>query len=740
MPCIYLTQTEKMAFPHFRQLDKMDCGPTCLRMIAEFYGKSYSLQYLREHCYLDREGVSLEGICEGAEHIGMNNFAAMLPFQSEEEEGGGLVDAPLPAVVHWNQNHFVVVYKINKKYVWVADPGKGKIKYKISEFKKHWLGGKETGIALLLEPTPEFYTQEGETLNRTGLTFLFKYLRPYRKLIIQLLFGLLFGSMLQLIFPFLTQSIVDVGIENQNINFIYLILGAQLMLFLSQASVGIIQNWILLHIGTRVNIALLSDFLFKLMRLPIAFFDTKMTGDLLQRIQDHKRIELFMTGSTLSAIFSFFNLIVFGIILLFYNRTIFLIFLAGSILYILWVLIFMKKRKEVDHMKFEEQSENQSKIIELIQGMQEIKLQNSERKRRWEWTEIQARLFRANIKSLTITQYQDTGTGVINQLKDIFISFIAAKAVIDGSMTLGMMLAVQYIVGQLNAPLIQMINFIRSSQDASLSLERLGEIHGKEDEEKNNGKQIEILPETSDIVFENISFQYNKLSDLVLRDINLTIPKGKVTAIVGTSGSGKTTLVKLMLGFYEATQGNIRVGGFLLKNFRKKMWRQKCGAVMQDGYIFSDTIANNIAESEDIVNKDKLLNAVQLAHIQEFIENMPLGYNTMIGSRGNGISQGQKQRLLIARAVYKNPEYLFFDEATNALDTQNERVITENLEQFFAGRTVVVVAHRLSTVRNADQIVVLEKGRIIEQGTHEDLIVKKGSYFNLVKNQLELGG
>ena len=729
-----------MSFPHFRQLDQMDCGPTCVRMVAEYYGKSYSLQYLRERSFVDREGVSLEGICEAAESIGLSNLAARLPFQTEDEDEGALRDAPLPCIVHWKQNHFVVVYKINKKYVWVADPGRGKIKYKISEFKKAWLSEGNTGIALLLEPSPEFYTQEGEVLNKKGLGFLFKYLRPYRKLIIQLFVGLLLGSLLQLIFPFLTQSIVDVGIENQNINFIYLILAAQLMLFLSQSTVSVIQSWILLHIGTRVNIALLSDFLFKLMKLPIAFFDSKMTGDLLQRIQDHKRIELFLTGSTLSAIFSFFNLIIFGIVLFYYNWTIFLIFFTGSVLYILWVLIFMKKRREVDFARFEQLSENQSKIIELIQGMQEIKLQNSERKRRWQWTEIQAKLFRANIRSLAITQYQDTGAGVINQFKDILISFIAAKAVIDGNMTLGMMLAVQYIVGQLNAPLNQMINFIRSSQDAGLSLERLGEIHTKEDEESDHYQSIEMLTETADMVFENVSFQYNKLSDYVLKDINLTIPKGKVTAIVGTSGSGKTTLVKLLLGFYEPSQGTIRVGGFLLKNFRKKMWRQKCGAVMQDGYIFSDTIANNIAESEDIVDKNKLLQSVQVAHIQEFIEGMPLGYNTMIGARGNGISQGQKQRLLIARAVYKNPEYLFFDEATNALDTQNEKVITQNLEKFFEGRTVIVVAHRLSTVRNADQIVVIEKGRIIELGTHDNLIAKRGAYFNLIKNQLELGG
>ena len=553
--------------------------------------------------------------------------------------------------------------------------------------------------------------------------------------------GLLLGSLLQLIFPFLTQAIVDIGIANQNISFVKLILIAQFMLFFSQITVGLIQGWILLHIGTRVNISLISDFLFKLMKLPIAYFDSKMTGDLLQRIVDHKRIETFLTTSSLTALFSFFNLIIFGGVLAIYNFKIFITFLIGSVCYLLWIFLFMKKREKVDYRIFEELSENQSKLIELIQGMQEIKLQNSERKRRWEWTEIQARLFKANVRSLEITQYQDTGAGFINQAKDILISFFAAMAVIEGSMTLGAMLAISYIVGQLNAPLTQMINFIRSAQDARISLERLGEIHNLEDEEPKNLQPIELINDTQDILIEDVSFQYNKLSDFVLQNINLEIPKGKITAIVGTSGSGKTTLVKLMLGFYEPTRGNVRVGGFLVKNFRKKMWREKCGAVMQDGYIFSDTIANNIAESGDgTVDKAKLLHAVQVAHIQEFIEKLPLGYNTMIGAKGNGISQGQRQRILIARAVYKDPEYLFFDEATNALDTKNERTITENLDKFYEGRTVVVVAHRLSTVRNADQIVVFEKGKIIEKGNHESLIEKKGAYFNLIKNQLELGG
>lgn len=730
----------RKSFPSFRQLDKMDCGPTCLRMIAAYYGRNYPLQFLREHSYLDREGVSMRGVVEAAEKVGLRTLAVKIPFSTENAEEADLFQAPLPVIVHWKQNHFVVLYKLNKKFAWIADPAIGKRKISHTEFKRSWIGEGTKGIALLLEPTPEFYDQEGVAINKSGIGFLFSYLRPYRKLIIQLFVGLLLGSFFQLLFPFLTQSLVDIGIRNVDIGFVYLVLIAQLMLFLGQISVSLIQSWILLHIGTRVNVSLLSDFLIKLMRLPIGFFDAKMIGDLLQRISDHRRIEIFLTNSTLNIIFSMFNLVVFGVVLLIYDTRIFGVFFIASLLYILWIVLFLRKRRNVDHQRFQAMSDNQSVLIELIQGMQEIKLQKSERKRRWEWAHVQARLFRANIRSLVITQYQDTGAGFISQLKDIIISFIAAKAVIDGSLTLGMMLAIQYIIGQLNGPLQQFISFIRTAQDAKISLERLGEIHNMEEEELDAGSsKLDILPENSDIRIENLSFKYNQLSDYALKDVSLSIPRGKITAIVGTSGSGKTTLVKLILGFYRPTQGHIKIGGIHLDNLSNHLWRGQCGAVMQDGFIFSDTIAKNIAESEDYVDKSKLLKSVRTANIQEFIESLPLGYNTKVGARGNGLSQGQRQRLLIARAVYKDPTYLFFDEATNALDAKNEKIIMENLESFFSGRTVVVVAHRLSTVKNADQIVVLEKGELIERGTHVELVEKRGAYYNLVKNQLELG-
>ena len=543
-----------------------------------------------------------------------------------------------------------------------------------------------------------------------------------------------------MIFPFLTQSIVDFGIANNNLSFITLVLIAQMVLFVSRMSVDFIRSWIMLHISTRINISLISDFLIKLMKLPIGFFDTKMTGDFLQRIGDHNRIESFLTGQSLATLFSFVNLIIFGIVLVYYSFTIFLVFLIGSALYIGWIYLFMKKRRELDHKRFREASAEQSNKIQLIQAMQEIKLQNAEKQMRWEWERIQVRLFKVSIKGLALSQYQSLGTVFINESKNLIITFLSAYFVVKGNLTLGMMLAIQYIIGQLNSPVSQIIGFVQSWQDAKISMERLGEIHNKEDEENPNEQKINILPTDKSLKIENIEFQYTPPhSEIVLKDVSLLIPENKVTAIVGTSGSGKTTLVKLLLGFYNHYKGNILLGDNQLKNYSQAWWRSQVGAVMQDGFIFNDTIARNIAVGQENIDKLRLVEAVKTANIQEFIENLPLGYNTKIGSEGTGLSQGQKQRILIARAVYKNPQYLFFDEATNSLDANNEKIIMDNLNRFFKGRTVVIVAHRLSTVKNADQIVVIEKGEIVEVGTHEHLTNLRGVYFELVKNQLELG-
>ncbi len=725
-------------FPFIKQMDAMDCGPTSLAMISKYYGKTYTVQTLRERSYITREGVSMLGTSDAAESIGMRTMGVRISFEKLAEE------ATLPCIAHWKQNHFIVVYKIKNNSVYVSDPAHGLVKYTREEFLAGWASTKkdnvDQGLCLLLEPTPDFYKAEDESLNKSSFRFLFSYLRPYKKFLIQLFLGMLLGSILQLIFPFLTQSIVDFGINNRDINFITLILIAQLTLFFSRAAVEFIRSWILLHISTRVNISLISDFLIKLMKLPVGFFDTKMIGDLMQRIGDHRRIESFLTSSTLNILFSMVNLVIFGIVLVIYDLTIFMIFLVGSLLYFTWIYLFMKKRRELDFKRFAQLADNQSNLFQLITGMQEIKLNNCEKQKRWEWERIQARLFKVNIKSLSLSQYQQVGSVFINQTKNIFISFFAAKAVVEGDMTLGMMLAVQYIIGQLNAPIEQLIGFLHSTQDAKISLERLGEIHLKEDEERPDEHKLSILPEKKGITVSGLSFQYEgPHSEMVLNNLDLEIPESKVTAIVGTSGSGKTTLVKLLLGFYPPVKGEIRIGDILLSNISNRLWRQKSGVVMQDGFIFSDTIAKNIAVSDEVIDRKRLVKAAGMANIQEFIETLPLGYNTKIGQEGHGLSQGQKQRILIARAAYINPQYLFFDEATNALDANNERIIMENMEEFFKGRTVVIVAHRLSTVKNADQIVVLEKGVIVERGTHKELTRLRGAYYNLVKNQLELG-
>ncbi|MBC7920339.1 MAG: peptidase domain-containing ABC transporter [Ferruginibacter sp.] len=726
-------------FPLYQQLDQMDCGPTCLRMITKYHGRIYSTEHLRERSYLSREGVSLLSISEAAESVGFKTLMATIPFGKLRKEN------PVPFIAHWRQKHFVVVYGFGRNQVLVADPGHGLIKYSDQQFLEGWLSGRENeeqrGVVLLLEPTPDFYlTNEQDRPDRTRFSFLFSYLKPYRRFIVQLLLGMLVGSLLQLLLPLLTQSIVDVGINHQNISFVNLILLAQLMLFISRTAVDFIRSWIIVHIGSRINIAILSDFLIKLMKLPIAFFDARKVGDLLQRIGDHKRIESFLTTSVLTAAFSVVNLFIFSIVLAFYDLSIFGVFFLGSAVYTLWLVIFLRQRRTLDFRLFDQMAINQDKLIELITGMQEIKLHNSERQKRWEWERIQAGVFKVTIKTLALNQYQQAGSVFINEVKNIFISYLSAKAVIDGDITLGMMLAVQYIIGQLNAPINDLIGFVHDTQDAKISLERLGEIHSKKDEEAEKAGKITVLPPDRSLILKKVGFQYDgPHSSRVLAGINLTIPAGRVTAIVGASGSGKTTLLKLLLQFYEPTTGEIKMGPVKLTQITNYHWREKCSAVMQDGFIFSDTIARNIAVGAEHIDYDRVLYAVQVANLQEHIESLPLHYNTKIGLDGTGLSQGQRQRILIARAVYKNPEYLFFDEATNALDANNERVIMGNLEKFFRGRTVVVVAHRLSTVVNADQIVVLDKGEIVEVGTHAELAEARGAYYTLIKNQLELG-
>lgn len=724
-------------FPHYKQTEAKDCGPTCVKIIAKHYGKIINTQQLRTLSETTREGSSLLGLSEASEKIGFRSLGVKLSFNQ-------LLEASLPCIVHWNKNHYVIVYKIKKGVVFISDPAHGLITYTKSEFINHWIGNNadentEEGIVLLIEPTPLFYKEEFDKEEPFGFSFIFKYLFKYKKFIIQLIVGLLAGSLLQLIFPFLTQSVVDVGIQNQDINFIYLILFAQLFLYIGKASLEIIRSWILLHLSTRINISLISDFFIKLMKLPICYFDTRMTGDLLQRINDHKRIERILTTSSLTILFSLFNLVVFGFVLGFYSIQILGVFVFGSILYVSWILFFFKKRKELDYKHFSQVSQEQSKVIELINGMQEIKLHNAERQMRWNWEYVQARLFKISTKTLALEQTQSVGSNFINEVKNMLITILSAKLVIHGEITLGMMMAVSYIVGQLNTPVTQLISFMRDVQDAKISLERLGEIHNMEDEEKEGDEKITNIPENADITLKNISFRYTGGLEPVLKDVSFTIPTDKITAIVGVSGSGKTTLMKLLLHFYELDKGEILVNNFNLKNISQKVWRANCGVVMQEGYIFNDTIAKNIAVGEDYVDTKKLIHAVDVANISDYIEGLPLGYNTKIGNEGSGLSTGQKQRLLIARAVYKNPKYLFFDEATSALDANNEMVIMEKLNTFFSNKTAVVIAHRLSTVKNAYQIVVLDNGKIVEVGNHEELIKQKGNYYKLVKNQLELG-
>lgn len=728
-------------FPFIAQHDAMDCGPACLAMISKYYGKNHSLQYLRDVSFLTREGVSLTGLTEACNNIGLESMAVKISIEQLIEE------KPFPCILFWNNAHFVVLYKINKnkfskKVTYkIADPANGLVTVSEESFKESWLNENNEGVTFLIDPTEDFYKKIPEESDTYNINYLLRYLKPYRKEIFQLIFTLAVGSILTLTLPFLTQILVDNGVSHKNIHIVFIVLIAQVFLFFGTVTIEIIRNWLVVYIGARINISIISDFFKKILKLPIRFFDTKFSGDFYQRVQDHSRIENFLTSQSLTTFFSLINFLIFFIVLLRYDYKILMIYGLLTFISIFWSLLFLSKRERLDYFRFKSNALSQQSINEMLNGVQEIKLNNFEDYKVDSWERVQVEVFNINTKILRLDQLQITGFDFINQLKNIIVTFLAAREVILGNITLGSMLSISYIIGQMNSPVNQLIVFFRSLQDAQLSMKRLTEVQNhREEEQEGQLKSIENpSKENRGIFIKNVNFQFEgPQSPFVLKDINLHIPEGKTTAIVGSSGSGKTTLMKLLLNFYEPVAGEILINQNPINSISPLAWRENCGVVMQDGYIFAETIERNIATKELDIDKKKLANAIKIANIEEFIDSLPLKEKTVIGSTGNGISGGQRQRILLARAVYKDPKYIFFDEATSALDAENEKIIHDHLYNFFTHRTVVIIAHRLSTIKNADQIVVLKNGEIVEIGNHNSLLRVEGTYFNLVKNQLNL--
>ncbi len=727
-----------MPYPFVRQYDAMDCGPACISMITQSFGRYFSLVTIRKKAFITREGVSFLGLKSAAESLGFKALGVKIPFSRLVE------NAPFPCIVHWKQNHFIVVNKIDKEMVWVSDPALGRLKLPVEDFLKGWVADINSaipsGMALFLEPTEKLNEIPDDPKPGKGFSFLIPYLKPYTKKIFILISGIVAGSLIQLIFPFLTQTIIDKGINNNDIKLIYLILFGQLALTLGRLLIELSRGWILLHLGTKLNIGIISDFLRKLMSLPIAYFDTKLNGDILQRIDDNNRVGNYLTSSSLAILFSLFNFLVFGVYLGLKSTSILLIFLGGTILYILYIRFFMSQREVLDNVRFRQMAEAGNKLINIVNGMQEIKLAGNEMKNRRDWESVQSDLHLTRAKGLKLSQFQAAGGTLIHEFTNIFITIISATYVINGTLSLGEMLAIQFITGQLNGPVSQAITFMRDTQDARISLERLAEIHAMESEEHEDVMSRSLIPAQNEIRLNNVSFRYEGPgSPWVIKDLSLVIPDGKVTAVVGESGSGKTTLLKLIMGFYKPVEGAISFGDVNLDNIKISALRKSIGVVMQEGYIFPDTIEANITSGFDEPDKERLLNAIMVSNLQSLLESLPSGLKTMVGDGGHGLSQGQKQRILIARVAYKQPAVLLLDEATSSLDATNEKAIVGNLGKFFKGRTVIIVAHRLSTVRNADMIVVLDKGVIAETGTHSDLVNLKGKYYSLIRDQLELG-